>query len=259
MTSTIPAPVRQIDFIPLIYGSVAFSLGKTEDGTTHRWTIYVRGVEGRDLSSVIAKVVFKLHPTCNSPIVECNQYPFETTQPGWGEFPAVIEVTFRDDKLPAVAFTHQLRLHHVGAQVGQINKPVVHETYEEIVFRNPNSDFNERLQALQFAPCPSHPLSAYWKSFSDDADLKAIQKAHAFVKSQLEIVVNEYGKLDAELTKVLASKTLASQATKDIDLSKTEEGKSTSSQQADSNQNGESAVSTGESPEAKRIKLEPNT
>ena len=54
-----------LNYIPLVYGSVAFGLGKTEDGTTHRWTIYVRGIDGKDLSCVISSVVFKLHPTCN--------------------------------------------------------------------------------------------------------------------------------------------------------------------------------------------------
>ena len=207
-TTMVQAPVKQVDFIPLIYGSVAFSLGKTEDGTTHRWTIYVRGVNGKDLTGVLSKVVFKLHPTCNSPVVECMHHPFETTQPGWGEFPATIEVSFKDEQLPTITFTHTLRLHHPVNTTSPIptTKPVVHETYEEVVFRDPTLEFCERLQVFQTAPFLPHALSPYWKTFSEEADLMAIQKAHAFIKTQLEIVVNEYGKVDVELMKLNKAK-----------------------------------------------------
>jgi YEATS domain-containing protein 4 len=196
-----PAPTKSIDFAPIVYGSVAVGLGKTEDGTTHRWTIYVRGVNGKDLSCVLAKVVFKLHPTCNIPVVECTQHPFETTQPGWGEFPAVIEVTFKDEKHSMVSFTHHLRLHPTGVITPTI-KPVVHETYEEIVFGNPSVEFVEKLRLLhssQYVP-PPHILSTHWKSFSDHEDLLSIQKAHAFVKQELETAVREYSRVELELS-----------------------------------------------------------
>jgi len=150
------------------------------------------------LSCVIAKVVFKLHPTCSSPVVESTNHPFETTQPGWGEFPATIEISFKDEKNTMLVFTHNLRLHHVGNS-GPITKPVVSETYEEIVFQHPSAEFSEKLLALQNALCPPHNLSPHWRSFSDEADLDAIQKAHEFVKEELEKVVSEYRQVELEL------------------------------------------------------------
>jgi hypothetical protein len=198
------APLKPNDVVPFVYGSIAFSLGKTEDGTTHRWTIYVRGVNGKDLSSIISKVTFKLHPTCTSPLVECVQHPFETTQPGWGEFPATIDITFKDEKQSTVSLTHHLRLHHIGG-TAQGNKPVVHEAYDEAIFTNPSPEFNLRLQQLQNALIPHHPHSVYWKTFSDETDLETIHKAHAFVKSQLEIALKEFAEIDSEVKNHLAS------------------------------------------------------
>ena len=192
------APIKPNYVVPFVYGSIAFSLGKTEDGTTHRWTIYVRGANGKDLSSVVSKVTFKLHPTCTSPLVECVQYPYETTQPGWGEFPATIEITFKDEKHSTVSVIHHLRLHHIGS-APQGNKPVVHEVYDEAIFSNPSPEFNLKLQQLPNAQVLQHPQSIYWKTFSDETDLEAIQKAHSFVKSQLEIALREFAELDSEI------------------------------------------------------------
>jgi len=50
--------------VPLVYGSIAFWLGKKADEySTHRWTLYVRGPKGEDLSYAIEKVAFHLHPS----------------------------------------------------------------------------------------------------------------------------------------------------------------------------------------------------
>jgi YEATS domain-containing protein 4 len=198
MQNVEPPPQKPIDCVPFVYGSAAFSLGKSDDGTTHRWTIYVRGVGGKDLSSVISKVVFKLHPTCTSPVVECLQHPFETTQPGWGEFPSTIDITFKDERQTTITLTHHLKLHHVGPNPNP-SKPVVSETYEEAVFKQPGVSFLDTLQMLVHAPTPQHPLSSYWETFSDDADIEAIAKAHAFIKSQLALATKEYAELEAEV------------------------------------------------------------
>lgn len=49
---------------PILYGSVATYLGrKAEETKTHRWSIYLRGVDNEDLSYMISKVVISL-PTC---------------------------------------------------------------------------------------------------------------------------------------------------------------------------------------------------
>ena len=51
-------------------GSVAHRLtGKKYDTATHRWTVYIRG-QGLydDLSSIVSKVVFSLHPSFDEPL-----------------------------------------------------------------------------------------------------------------------------------------------------------------------------------------------
>lgn len=185
-----------MDYLPIVYGSVAIGLGKTEDGTTHRWTIYIRSGEdsGLDLSSVVGKVVFKLHPTCDSPVVECTQAPFETTQPGWGEFPALIEMTFKDES--KISFTHQLRLHPAPGQ--SLTKPVVHEVYDEVVFANPLPEFKERLRTLPKSTVVN-ALTPYFKTFDDKEDVIAIQKAHAYIKQELEKVLIQYGQIKTDV------------------------------------------------------------
>jgi hypothetical protein len=200
MQNVEPPPMRTNDCVPFVYGSVAFSLGRSDDGTTHRWTIHVRGVGGKDLSGVIAKVIFRLHPTCTTPVVECTQHPFETTQPGWGEFPAVIEIYFKDEQQTMIPLTHHLRIHHIGPNPNP-SKPVVSETYDEAVFKQPGPEFHERLQMLQHAPSPQHSLSSYWTTFSDENDLEAIAKAHAFIKSQLALAMKEFAEAEADLRK----------------------------------------------------------
>jgi transcription initiation factor IIF auxiliary subunit len=68
--------------LPIVYGSIAFYLGKqAADECTHRWTLYVRGPNGdEDLSCVIRKVIFQLHPSFPHPIREVTSPPFELTE-----------------------------------------------------------------------------------------------------------------------------------------------------------------------------------
>jgi hypothetical protein len=64
--------IRQKNVIickPIIYGSIATYLGrKSEETKTHRWSIYVRGVNNEDLSYMISKVAITLHSSFTSPV-----------------------------------------------------------------------------------------------------------------------------------------------------------------------------------------------
>ncbi|GMF26743.1 unnamed protein product [Phytophthora lilii] len=54
---------------PILYGSVATYLGrKAEETKTHRWSIYLRGVDNEDLSYMISKVVISLHVSFANPV-----------------------------------------------------------------------------------------------------------------------------------------------------------------------------------------------
>jgi YEATS domain-containing protein 4 len=84
-------------FLPIVYGSIAFYLGKQADEfQTHEWTLFLRGPNQEDLSPVIAKVVFQLHASFAQPVREYTQPPFEVTERGWGEFEAQIRIHWKD-------------------------------------------------------------------------------------------------------------------------------------------------------------------
>jgi YEATS domain-containing protein 4 len=111
MTSDVPPPAQPVDdtaakedrlsnttaFLPIVYGSIAFYLGKKADEfQTHEWTLFLRGPNNEDLSMVISKVVFQLHASFAQPIREYTEPPFEVTERGWGEFEAQIRIHWKD-------------------------------------------------------------------------------------------------------------------------------------------------------------------
>jgi YEATS domain-containing protein 4 len=90
--------------LPIVFGSVAFYLGKkADDFQTHQWTLYIRGPNNEDLSAVVSKVVFQLHASFSQPLRELTTPPFEVTEKGWGEFEAQIRIIWKDpDEKPTV-------------------------------------------------------------------------------------------------------------------------------------------------------------
>ena len=95
-----PPPPRlehTVACLPIVYGSVAFYLGKKADeNNTHQWTLYLRGPNNEDLSGCIEKVVFQLHASFTQPLREITSPPYEVTERGWGEFEAQIRITWKD-------------------------------------------------------------------------------------------------------------------------------------------------------------------
>jgi YEATS domain-containing protein 4 len=102
--------------LPFVYGSVAFYLGKkADDFQTHQWTLYVRGPNNEDLSLVISKVIFQLHPSFAQPIRELTAPPFEVTERGWGEFEAQIRIIWKDPVEKATVVCNRTkRMQRVG-------------------------------------------------------------------------------------------------------------------------------------------------
>ncbi|CAM9105302.1 unnamed protein product, partial [Ectocarpus fasciculatus] len=125
---------------PIVYGSVAFSLGKKADETaTHKWTLFIRGPSDEDLSAFVSKVAFSLHPSFPHPVREVCSAPFEITEAGWGEFEAGIRIFFKDSDEQPLDIAHTIKLYH-GAP-GQLHvpskQPVMSEVYDEVVFTDP--------------------------------------------------------------------------------------------------------------------------
>nr|KAJ0221765.1 hypothetical protein LSAT_V11C200077930 [Lactuca sativa] len=75
---------------------------------SHIWTVCVRRATNEDLSVIIKKVAFQLHPSFNNLRRVIESPPFELTERGWVEHGPL-----------------------------STKKPVMVESYDEIVFPNP--------------------------------------------------------------------------------------------------------------------------
>jgi hypothetical protein len=60
-----------------------------------RPAVYVRGPNHEDLSLILEKVVFSLHPSFAQPVRELREPPFAVSEMGWGEFEASIRLFFK--------------------------------------------------------------------------------------------------------------------------------------------------------------------
>ena len=70
---------------PVVVGTIAYYLGKKSDEYhSHKWTVYVRGANGEDLSHCVAAVEFTLHPSFEESTRRLTKAPFEVTETGWG-------------------------------------------------------------------------------------------------------------------------------------------------------------------------------
>lgn len=103
--------------VPFVYGTQATPLSTKQkedlkNNHTHRWTVFVRGVNGEDISYVLRRVTFKLHETYEVPTRAKEQAPFEVTETGWGEFEIAIKLQFTNacNEKPVNLF-HNLRLY----------------------------------------------------------------------------------------------------------------------------------------------------
>ncbi|XAR72753.1 hypothetical protein NMG60_11019496 [Bertholletia excelsa] len=135
--------------VPVVYGSVAYWLGKkASEFQSHKWTVYVRGATNEDLAVVIKRAVFQLHASFNNPTRVVESPPFELSESGWGEFEIAITLHFHSDVCdkPLHLF-HHLKLYPED-ETGPMStkKPVVVESYDEIVFTEPSEGFFARVQ-----------------------------------------------------------------------------------------------------------------
>ncbi|KAI9193437.1 yeats family-domain-containing protein [Polychytrium aggregatum] len=129
---------------PLVYGTQATLINRKEtpdapEDHTHRWTVFVRGPYGEDISTFVKKVQFKLHESFDPPVRSLESPPFEITETGWGEFEIAIKIFFHDaTEKPEkpITFFHPLQLYHKDETAGP-KKPVIVENFEVIVIQDP--------------------------------------------------------------------------------------------------------------------------
>ena len=175
---------------PFVYGSVAWWLGRKDQSNSHKWTVYVRGLDCEDLSYMLRKVVFNLHSSFNNPKRIVTQHPFEITEFGWGEFELKIQLYFVDPDEPPVEVFHHLRLYPPGGQTPSFKRPVVSEFYDEIVFNRPNEEFAKKLlkPIEERKDTPPHPMKDVFADFSEQRDLEIVERALNYVENEAKRV-----------------------------------------------------------------------
>lgn len=82
----------------IVYGNTAkyFGQKRSEDGHTHKWSVFVKPYLDEDMGTWVKKVHFKLHDSYESPTRVIQKPPFEINETGWGEFELVIKIFFQD-------------------------------------------------------------------------------------------------------------------------------------------------------------------
>ncbi|KAM0681848.1 YEATS domain-containing protein 4, partial [Mitosporidium daphniae] len=138
--------------IPIVYGNVSTPLknipdfATTNPDFTHRWTLYVRGLDPHaDMSPFISKVIFKLHDSFAMPLRSVEKWPFEISELGWGEFEVQIKIFLKDSISKPLQLVHFLRLYpsEENGILLPIPPPsplisVIAESYNEIVICSPS-------------------------------------------------------------------------------------------------------------------------
>ena len=88
-------------------------------------------------------MVFNLHESFQNPARVVYQQPYEVTETGWGEFDISVELhlnrhfTFASTSSNVLVVKHGLRLYPDDDATQTVKRPVVGETYEEIVIQTP--------------------------------------------------------------------------------------------------------------------------
>lgn len=116
---------------------------------THKWSVFVKGVDGEDISYWLKKVQFKLHETYPDSLRTLESPPFEVTETGWGEFEVQIKLYFvaEANEKPQNLY-HGLKLHPYGADAESQRArkdPIVSQHYEEVLFNEPVEVFYDLL------------------------------------------------------------------------------------------------------------------
>lgn len=170
--------------LPIVYGSIAFYLGKKADELqTHEWTLFLRGPNKEDdhlNTTVISKVVFQLHPSFAQPIRELTEPPYEVTERGWGEFEAQIRIHWKDPTEQTTIVNHTIKLYPPGTPPAgsakkdmveqSTEKPVLAENYDEVVFTDPTESFFRSLTQVTALPPGASASEEETASFAINKD-----------------------------------------------------------------------------------------
>ena len=179
---------------PFVLGTIAYALGKkAEENKSHEWTVYLRAANpDEDLSQVIRKVVFVLHPTLQPPTRTLETAPFEVTEQGWGEFEISVQIFFHDSRDKPVELSQMLKLYpdeNAPAPAHGVARPVVSERYDEFVFNSPSDGLRQRLSA-EVVPSSKgwrhSPHAKYFTDYESDPPQDNLQQIYQMITAQLQ-------------------------------------------------------------------------
>jgi hypothetical protein len=99
-----------------------------------------------------------------------------------------------------------IKLYPPGTPVNAIptntEKPVVAETYDEVVFTDPTETFYGQLMQLSSATKLQYSQQDHFEQFVDTDDFQALLEAQKFLKQEMVIVKERLLTVDVELTQV---------------------------------------------------------
>ncbi|KAF6203757.1 hypothetical protein GE061_002092 [Apolygus lucorum] len=150
-------------------------------GATHKWSLNVKlNDESMDISQIVSKVVFYLHPSYKPhDVVTVHSAPFKITRRGWGEFDLRIKIFFINDKNEPAAVTHPLifdKLHSgmetFGGEtifdhwINEPSEPITEKSMGQTSFKGDES--NVTLNTEQSSVSAATPLSTIAAPSFDD-------------------------------------------------------------------------------------------
>ncbi|TPX42787.1 phosphogluconate dehydrogenase (NADP+-dependent, decarboxylating) [Synchytrium endobioticum] len=189
--------------IPIVYGSTSVPINHKRDNApethTHRWTVFMRGVNGEDISYFVKRVSFRLHESFTPQVRSADRLPFEVVETGWGEFEIMIKVYVQDGTEKAITLFHHLQLYPKDDTTLSTRKTVHIEYYDEIVFNEPTEEMYDILLANQKLAVSRRPVGQNFSQQTEDNDLRRIMRAIETVQTEAQIMKNEVIKAEAEL------------------------------------------------------------
>ena len=140
---------------PFLYGTEAIPFdpeNRPKDAPpdhTHKWKVFVRGINNEDISYWLRKVQFKLHDTYANSVRMIEGPPFEVEETGWGEFEIAIKFYFTPEsgEKPQQIW-HGLKLHpyHGDVEAQKRDRMMISSVcYEEVLFSEPAEAFYDIL------------------------------------------------------------------------------------------------------------------
>ncbi|KAI9315413.1 yeats family-domain-containing protein [Obelidium mucronatum] len=202
-------------FCPIIYGSIAIPITKkdpppADPSHTHRWTIFLRGANGEDLTPIIKRVSFKLHESFVPPTRIIESPPFEVTETGWGEFEIMIRISFMDSQEKPLQLFHQLQLYPkdeaADPDMDAPKQTIISEHYDELVFNEPFEEFIDHLRRFKTTPIQKRIVSTHFTPEMEQQEIKKYYAVNERVmadvekwKHKLARHENEKRKLEAEI------------------------------------------------------------